>query len=187
MRQRKYLFLVLIFLLSGCTTLLPNSENRIKGPWADYEQAQAVFDKITPYTTKVEDLKLLDFDPKSNPNVKIIPFSELIRRFIPPSSIPGYIIDKGISECIISQSACECYELEQNYEGRKRDGNFWLDIFNFDRHVDIKGWQFNALILINNDLVIYKLTWGEPNKKRSESVNNPLGPLQSIDLQRLVP
>jgi hypothetical protein len=107
----------------------------------------------------------LGFDPKSNPNVKIIPFSELIRRFIPPSSIPGYVIDRGISECIISQSACECYELEQNYESRKRDGNFWLDIFNFDRHVDIKGWQFNALILVNNDFVIYKLTWGEPHKK----------------------
>jgi hypothetical protein len=184
---KKYLFLVLIFLLSGCTNLLPNAENRINGPWNDYQQAQAVFDKITPYTTKVADLKLLGFDPKSNPNVKIIPFSELIRRFIPPSSIPGYVIDKGISECIVSQSDCECYELEQNYDGRKRDGNFWLDIFNFDRHVDIKGWQFNALILINNDFVIYKLTWGEPNKKRSESVNNPLGPLQSIDLQRFVP
>lgn len=184
---RKYFLLLLVLLFSGCTTLLPNTENTVNGPWEDYDQAQAIFEKIVPYKTSVNDLKLIGFDPKNNPNVKIIPFSSLIPRFIPPSEIQGYRVDKGIAECIAAQSACECYEIEQSYEDRKRDGNFWLDVLNFDRHVNVKGWRFNALLLINQDMVIYKLTWGEPKRKAYESTNNPLGPFQSIDLQKLGP
>ena len=62
---------------------------------------------------------------------------------------------------------------------RNRYGNFWADLFNFKRKTDIVGWRFNAVLLITGDVVVYKLTGGQPTIHEHEESNNPLGPLQS--------
>jgi hypothetical protein len=169
----------------GCAPLLPKAETITEGPWQSYWDAQQTFDKIVPRETTVEALKQLNLDPAANPNVAILNYSDVLRRFIPNPTINVTDIDVGVQECIAAKTACKGYELDQRVTRRKRYGNFWTDFLNFQRKVDVVGWRFNGIILIKDGLVIYKLTGGQPTIHEREEVRNPLGPLQGFGESRL--
>ena len=141
----------------GCNSLLPRSENATEGPWKNYQEAQQIFDQIIPYQTSFEDLKRLKLNPESNPNIAILTYSDVIRRFIPSSGINADQLAPGIQECILATESCKGYEIVQRTINRKRNGNFWLDFTNFKRTIDVTGWSFNGVILVKDNLVIYKL------------------------------
>lgn len=166
------------FFISGCHSLLPRSENTTEGPWKNYQEAQEVFDKIIPYQTSVDDLKELKLNPESNPNIAILTYSDVIRRFIPSSGISADQLAPGIQECILATESCKGYEIVQRTINRKRNGNFWLDFTNFKRTTDVTGWSFNGVILVKDKLVVYKLAGGQPVIHEVETNKNPLGPLQ---------
>lgn len=166
--------------LAGCGSLLPRAEVVTESPWQSFQDVQQVFDKIVPYQTTVEDLKRLRLDPESNPNITILNYSDVLRRFIPSPSINAHDLDSGVRECIMANTACKGYEIDQRFIKRKRYGNFWADFLNFKRKVDVIGWRFNGVILIKDSLVVYKLTGGQPAIHELEENKNPLGPFQGI-------
>lgn len=166
--------------LGGCSSLLPKGEAETEGPWQTFWEAQQTFDKIIPHQTTVEALKQLKLDPESNQNVTILNYSDVLRRFIPSPTINASDLDPGVQECISAKTACKGYEIDQRVMKRKRYGNFWADVFNFERKVDIVGWRFNGVILIKDNLVVYKLTGGQPAIHEREENKNPLGPFQGF-------
>ena len=54
-----------------------------------------------------------------------------------------------------------------------------LDLFNFRRKSTESGWRFEALIVIIDDIVVYKLWGGNPMIDQDKETKNPLGPLQN--------
>jgi len=165
--------------LGGCSWLLPKGEAATEGPWQSFWEAQQTFDQIVPHQTTVEDLRKLKLDPGSNPNVTILNYSDVLRRFIPTPTITTSDLDPGVQECISAKMACKGYEIDQQVLKRTRSGNFVVDYLNFKRTVDVADWRFNGVVLIKDDLVVYKLTGGQPAIREREEANNPLGPLQS--------
>jgi len=165
-------------MVAGCSSLLPNQETIVEGPWHSYQEAQQTFDKIIPYKTTVQELQQLKLDPGSNPNVTILNYSDILRRFVPSTAINGFELEKGVHDCLIANAACKGYELEYKSITRKRYGNFWADFMNFRRKTNIVGWRFNGVILIKDSIVVYKLTSGQPVIREFEESNNPLGPFQ---------
>jgi hypothetical protein len=159
--------------------MLPTGEQLTYSPWKNFEEAQATFDKIVPHRTTVAELRALKIDPKGNPNITLLNYSDILRRFLPSPSINAHDLDPGVQECIAARSACEGYELNQSRTYRKRYGNFFADLLNFRRKTDISGFRFNGVLLIKDGVVIYKLTGGEPAIHEYEETANPLGPLQS--------
>ena len=89
-------------------------------------------------------------------------------------------MDRGISDCIAAKNDCSAYEIDVKSLKKKRAGNFWLDALNFKRHTDISGWRFTGLIVMKGDLVVYKLSGGQPSIQETEETRNPLGPFQGI-------
>ncbi|MBZ0091779.1 MAG: hypothetical protein K8F27_06110 [Sulfuricellaceae bacterium] len=172
------------FALTSCGTLLPESNSVMDSPWASYQDAQKTFDSIIVHKTTLADLKKLKLDPEANPNITILNYSDVIRRFIPSPSVNARDLDAGVEECIAAKSACKGYEVDQKSIKRQRYGNFWADFLNFKRKVDVVGWRFNGIILIKNDVVIYKLTGGQPAIHELEENMQPLGPFQGIDSVR---
>lgn len=170
----------LAFQLGGCSSLLPKGETLTEGPWQNFREAQQTFDKIVPYQTTVEGLQQLKLDPESNPNITILNYSDVLRRFIPSPTINTQDLDRGVQECISAKMACKGYEIDQRVVKRNRYGNFWTDFLNFRRKVDVEGWRFNGVILIKDSLVVYKLTGGQPAIHEHEENKNPLGPLQGL-------
>lgn len=172
--------LSLLAALTGCTALLPRSESGAKTLWVDFETAKANFNRIKPYETSKTQLVALGLDPISNPNITILNYSDVIRRFIPSSAVSADNLDRGISECIAAKNNCSAYEIDVKLLKKQRAGNFWLDALNFKRHTEITGWRFTGLVVLKDDLVVYKLWGGQPSIQEAEDTSNPLGPFQGF-------
>jgi hypothetical protein len=166
--------------LAGCGAMLPHGNHAVEGPWKSFEEAQQAFDKITPYQTRVTDLQALGLDPTSVPNITLLNYSDVLIRFVPSPSINSAELDAGVQDCIKSKAACKGFEIDQKHIKRIRAGNFWSDFLNFRRQVDIRGWHFKGMLLIKDDVVVYKLISGQPQIREMEYNSNPLGPLQGI-------
>ena len=57
-------------------------------------------------------------------------------------------------------------------------GSLFKDLLKFERKEIETGWSFNALIVIDRDIAVYKIWNGLPIIDREKSRKNPLGPLQ---------
>jgi hypothetical protein len=169
-----------VWLLTACTSLLPKSKEVTASPWQSYSQAQQTFDLIVPGVTTAEDLKALHLDPETVPNIAILNYSDVLRRFMLNQSVTLADLDHGVQECVKAKTVCHGLEINQRLVKRHRNGNFWLDIFGFKRETHTEGFRFNALVLIKNNIVVYKLTGGQPAIQESEHTQNPFGPIQSI-------
>ncbi len=170
----------LVLLLSGCAAWLPSSQTTPKSPWKSYEEAKTAFDQIRPSQTRTSDLKALGFDP-SSPNVRVLTYLDVIQRFIPNQSITKEDLAEAVRDCLEAKDGCRALELELDVVKGKRTGNVLLDIFGFVRKNRETGWRFKALLVLRDDLVVYKLSSGEPTVDRFEERVKPLGPLQELD------
>jgi hypothetical protein len=166
---------------AGCAGLLPEAKTAVAGPWKSFEEARITFAQIIPYQTTRAELDAIGLNPIRNPNITLLNYSDVIRRFVPPGGVDGYSLDPGVMDCIRVRTDCQGYELDQKTLRRDRYGNFWLDFFNFNRKTLTTGWEFNAVWLVKNEVVVYKLIGGKPQVREDESRRNPLGPLQGID------
>jgi hypothetical protein len=167
-------------LLSGCTALLPRSKEVTASPWQTYREAQRTFDLIVPGKTTAEDLKELSLDPETVPNIAILNYSDVLRRFMLNQSVTLSDLDRGVQECVMAKTVCRGLEINQRLVTKHRNGNFWLDVFGFKRETHTEGFRFNALVLLKDNVVVYKLTGGQPVIQESEHTQNPLGPVQTI-------
>jgi hypothetical protein len=172
--------IVITMATMGCAALLPNSQSTGTSKWETYDAANTSFSTIEPYTTTKQDLAGLGLDPTNNANITILNYSDIIRRFIPSSAIASENLDKGIVDCIEAKNACSAYEIDVKSLKRKRSGNFWLDSLNFKRRTETSGWRFTGLVVLRDDLVVYKLSGGQPKIQEAEESRNPLGPFQGF-------
>lgn len=164
----------------GCSSLLPHSEQMTESAWASYAEAQRAFDQIVPGKTTTRELKKLNLDPATNANIAILNYADVLRRFMVSQSLSIRDLDAGVRECVNATAQCRGYEVDQKLLAKQRKGNFWLDILGFKRETHTAGWRFQGLVLIKDDVVIYKLTGGQPTIAETEHTNTPLGPVQSV-------
>lgn len=171
----------LSFIFSGCSGMLPSIKKTTKSPWQGFADAKKSFDRIIPNQTISKDLKKLGFDPFLVPNVKLMTYLDLMKMFLPNQSITMADIDSGVRSCLEARDACYGYEISPERLNKQRSGSVFLDLFNFRRTTITTGWRFKALIVLKDDLVVYKLWAGQPKIDETEDKKNPLGPLQNID------
>lgn len=173
--------LVLQFFLSGCssTSFLPSSKETVRSPWHSFDEVKAAFDRIQPYQTDAAQLKELGFAPDAAPNVQILNHLDIMQRFLPNQSISLKDLDKGLQDCLAAQDRCQAYEIVVRHTDAERYGNVLLDLFNFHRRTTITGWEFRAIIVLKDDLTVYKISGGKPSINEFQDSKNPLGPLQS--------
>ena len=168
--------------MMGCSNLLPTIEQTTESRWKNYGETKQSFDKIAPGKTTSAELRELGFDPFENPNIKLLNYLDIIRIFIPNESIRMVDLHPSIRNCLKTKTACQGYEISPRITHSKRYGNVVLDVFNFRRKTRTTGWKFQGLIILNGDLVVYKLESGEPNILELEDRQNPLGPLQDVSV-----
>lgn len=181
-------FTFVFFAVSGCGSLLPKGSHSVTSPWNTYLEVKAAFDNITIARTTITELKALGFDPLNTPNMRIITYIDIMQRFLVNPSIKKEDLDEGIQNCIKARTACTAYEVDLQQTSYKRYGNVITDLFTFTRKTRMSGWKFNAIIVIVNDAVVYKVSGGTPYIDVDDNKKKPLGPLQNIgDAPLLVP
>lgn len=166
--------------LGGCSSLLPKAEQEVINPWKDFADARTSYDKIVPYATRIEAVRELGFAPSRSANTQVLNQAQVVNAVL-PSPLQGFMNPpKGIVDCIKAQDACTGYLMEPSKITHKRVGSFLLDFLNFKRNTVTSGWRFSALVVVVDDLVVYKQWSGEPKIESTELRINPLGPLQSM-------
>jgi len=177
------LMFALAAMFSGCSTtsLLPNQKEIIVTPWNTFDDAAEAFNRITPYQTRKNDLQEVGFTPQVTPNIKILNYLDIMERFMPNQSITKKDLAQGLQDCLADQEQCTAYEIIIRKFDSQRHGNVFLDLFNFRRKTTISGWDFKALIVMKDGLVVYKLSSGAPMTDEYRDSKNPLGPLQTPD------
>jgi hypothetical protein len=171
---------LLASLLVGCSSLLPQSREVTASPWQTYQGAQEAFDKIIPGRTTVAELRQMSLDPGSNPNIAILNYADVMRKFLLNQSFSISDLDSGVRECVGAKIGCRGFEINQAMVHKQRVGNVVFDLLGFHRETHTAGWRFNGLILIKDDVVVYKLTGGQPVIHEIAEDRDVLGPLQKL-------
>ncbi|MEA3554827.1 MAG: hypothetical protein U9R39_10580 [Campylobacterota bacterium] len=175
------ILLVMSILFTGCSNLLPSAEKTSVSHWGSYDDIFKSYTQVKEYKTTKAELHKLGFNPFSTPNIKILNHLDIKKKFLITSSIKMKDLDNGVQECIKSKNQCIAYEAIIKYTKRKRYGSVMLDLFNFRKNTRETGWIFSALVIINNDMVVYKLSNSKPKIDSKERKKNPLGPFQSME------
>jgi hypothetical protein len=169
----KTLIVCACVVLAGCSQLLPRGTVEVKGVWHSFDEARASFEKIVPYQTRVKDLEAIGIVPRVTPNITVLNYSDVLQRFVPSPVIDPNDLDDPVRDCITAKTSCSGYEIDQRFVKRERVGNFWADFFGFKRETDVLGWRFKGLVLIKEDVIIYKLVSGEPIISEKELKSQP--------------
>ena len=171
----------LSFLFAGCASLLPSSKVTVISPWEDFDSVRSDYGQIVPGQTTLEELYRMGFSPFVVPNIRILNATETINIFMQNPSMRIEDLDPGIQKCMKVKARCTSYRIEPSIINSKRIGNFWLDLFSFKRHTVVTGWEFRGLIVMADNIVVYKDPLGaRPAVNTEEIVNKPLGPLQDF-------
>jgi hypothetical protein len=167
------------FLATACVQLLPRTHTEVRSPWGSFEEARAAFEQIVPERTTAAELRERRLDPYASPNVQLLTFSDVLRRF-PVAEMPAQSLDGGLRRCLEAGKACTGYAIDVSDVQRDRVGNFFQDLLGFKRVVDVSGWSFNGIVLIVDGRVVYTLYGGQPRLHAEETSRQPLGPLQNM-------
>lgn len=164
---------------SACSSMLPKARNE-SSLFKTFEQARDAIDGLVPMQSSANDLKKLGIDPVTQPNTSILTHADIVRRFVPSSLLKREDLDPGVIACLQARDACRGWEIPAARIQMARTGNFFTDFTNFSRRTETTGWRFNALILLVDDVVVYRAWSGQPHVNEVEVKTNPLGPLQDM-------
>jgi hypothetical protein len=162
--------------LAGCSSLLPRTQAETRGSWSSFEEAKTAIEQIEPHRTRAADLHAMGLDPYANPNVTLLNYSDILRRFPLAGSLTH--LDSGLRECLQAGKTCTGYAVELATSNKERVGPFLLDLLSFRRETQRSGWTFNAIVLMVDGEVVYWLYGGKPSISETEKTVEPLGPLQ---------
>ena len=173
--------LILSLLTTGCQNLFLSNRSATRSPWTNWDQVNIAFNHIAPDHTTVPDLKRMGFDPSVTPNIKIMPYVDIMPIFMPNPNIHIGDLPIGVRIYVEAKTNNCAYMVELQDVMEKRHGNLFLDMFGFKRLTHQSGWRFKGLILIKDNVVVYTLSSGEPDISTDDSKIRPLGPFQELD------
>jgi hypothetical protein len=119
-------------------------------------------------------------DPSKHSSITLLTHADVVRRFVPASVLTKDNLDPGVVACLEARDACRGIEVTASRIARNREGNFFLDFFAFKQRTETTGWRFNAVVLLLNDVVVYRNWGGQPVVDETDVRTNPLGPLQNM-------
>ena len=173
----------LLAVSAGCSSLLPKSQETSGTPstaWQSYQDAEQTFGKIAPGKTTVTELATMKLDPRTNPNIRIMPRYEVMQHFVVNHTVTMDDLDAGVRECLSADTHCVGWQIDQSATQKKRNGNAAADFLRLRRETHSSGWRFTGLLLIKDGLVLYKLSGGKPFIHEIAESEDALGPLEAL-------
>ncbi len=166
-------------LIGGCSSLLPKSQTE-SPTFQNFDDARLAIESLVPTKSNLSTLSAMGIDPAKQPNTLILTHSDIVKKVVNGSVLSKDDLDPGIVKCLNARDACRGWELNVARISKARTGNFFADFINFKRRTETTGWRFNALILMVNDVVVYRAWGGQPVVNEVEVNTNPLGPFQDM-------
>jgi hypothetical protein len=79
--------LEMMLLTTGCQSLFVSNQKTMLSRWKTWADITTAFNKIQPNRTTLRDLQNLGFDPAVSPNIKIMPYIDIVPLFMPNPNI----------------------------------------------------------------------------------------------------
>jgi hypothetical protein len=171
--------LLLVLLTSACSSMLPQAQTD-SSSFKSYEEASMAIKALVPMKSNRSALISNGFNAATHPNTKILTHADVVRMFVPTALLKREDLDPGVLLCVEARDACQGLEITGAKISKVRSGNFFTDFSNFSRRTQTSGWRFSALILLVDDLVVYRSWGGQPSVSETEITHNPLGPFQDV-------
>ena len=168
--------------------LLPSEHDETSSDFLTYEDAMTAFECIVVDSTNTDELKALGFDLSNGNNIEILTYTDVVSIFLANPNLTVNDIPSGILRCLRAQSGCKAYRYNIRNITERRYGNFFIDVLEFRKRTRTTGWEFNALLVIVDNVVVYSSYSGLPNINKTEVEKNPLGPLNDLkgsDIKKL--
>jgi len=165
--------------LAGCASWLPRTRSDDVSHFNSYDEARVAIEQVKPYQTRVADLKALNFDLDASANVQQLPYPQWVGMLV-QANVPLDRADIGIRDCLAAEQSCRAYVFRFGNLARERRGNFVADFLNFRRITHTRGWRFEGVLLVRDDVVLFRNHGGQPSIELVEDRSNPLGPFQSL-------
>ncbi|NWH09115.1 MAG: hypothetical protein HXY22_10825 [Alphaproteobacteria bacterium] len=169
--------------LSGCARwVLPsNTEARAAPEGIDsYETAQNTFGRIAPFETSAAELAEMKIHPGVTPNLRVANYLEIVQRFMPQPTIRLQDLDPAVQACINAKDDCEAWIVSLGNTESARVGDVSLDLLGFEKQTQSTSWNAEMVLLLTDDVVIYKLWGGAPLIQETKTERKPLGPFQDL-------
>lgn len=166
-------------LTSGCGSLLPRAHTE-SPTFQTFEAARQAIEALEPSRSGLADLEKRGLTPDQQPNTVILTQADIVRKVFNGGVLGKDDLDPGIVTCLNARTSCRGWELNVARITKARTGSFFPDFLNFKRRTETTGWRFNALILLVNDVVVYRGWGGQPAINEVEVNSNPLGPFQDM-------
>lgn len=145
-----------------------------------FDEARLAIEGLVPSRSGLAELAEKGLTPDKQPNTAILTQADILRRVFNGGVLGKEDLDPGIVTCINARTACRGWEFNVARITKARTGGFWADFVNFKRRTETTGWRFNALVLLVNDVVVYRGWGGQPVVNEVEVNSNPLGPFQDM-------
>lgn len=171
--------LALALTVAGCGSMLPKSQSQ-SPTFQSFDEARQAIESLVPRRSNLHALSEMGLTPAKQPNTLILTHADVVRRMVNGSVMGKEDLDPGIVTCINARDACRGWEFNVARISKARTGSFLADFVNFKRRTETTGWRFNALILLVDDVVVYRGWGGQPVINEVEVNTNPLGPLQDM-------
>jgi hypothetical protein len=179
----RWVAVVALLATGGCASLLPSSRTEDTSSWSSYEDAVLSLAAIVPYRSTRADVHQQGLDPRLNPGISVLHFTDVLQRFSAAVLISPDDVDQGVRDCLHAGQRCSGYMVSVKKLKRQRVGSFWLDSLDFKRETVTTGWRVDVLLVFVDDRLVYELMGGQPTINEVQLERNPLGPLQGWGAQ----
>jgi len=175
---------MLALVLAGCGGVLPHESDADSTKFLTYDQVSSSYAGIQLGKTRLGELPGLGFDTRLTPNIEVLSYSEIVDRFLPSETISEQTAPSPVRRCIEAQYRCSAYVFHLTHSHTQHSGNVVPDLLGTERDTVNSGWSAEVVLLVQDDLVVYKVISGRPYAQDLQNETQPLGPLQ--DLRQLI-
>ena len=170
----------LSLLLAGCSALLPRTTDVDSHKFRTYDQVMASYEGISQGKTRLAELPALGFDTRTTPNIEVLSYTEIVDRFVPSETLSLDHIAPAARTCIEAQFRCSAYVFHLQNSRTDRNGGVVPDLLGVEQDTIKTGWSAEIVLLLQDDLVVYKVISGQPNIEDRRDKTQPLGPFQDV-------
>lgn len=172
--------------LAACSSkaLLPSATSENTKVFQTYDQVAGAYGAITAGKTNGAELEKLGFGVKTAPNVEILTYVGVIDRLPQDARTKGHVPD-AVQGCFDAQDRCTAYLFRPGRIESRHVGNTFLELAGFQKDTLNTGWTADIMLLVQDDVVVYKLMNGQPLIGDMQHKVTPLGPLQDAARQSL--
>lgn len=171
---------VLAVMLAGCGGILPRESQVDSKKFQTYDEVLASFDDVNLGKTRLADLPAIGFGTKTTPNIEVLSYAEIVDRFLPSETITLRHLPPSVQQCIEAQYRCSAYVFHLRNSHTEHSSSVVPDLLEIERDTVKRGWSAEVVLLIEDDLVVYKVISGTPNSEDQHDKSKPLGPLQDV-------